>query len=67
MSKITWHIGNRRSPTEQYGFECPCCGNHSETLQVTRRVCEYLGAPNARPFIEGKQNKVISRVKHGHG
>lgn len=49
------------------GFECPCCGNHSETLQVTRRVCGYLGAPNARPFIEGKQNEVISRVKHGHG
>jgi len=49
------------------GFECPCCGNHSGTLQVTRRVCGYLGAPNARPFISGKQNEVISRVKHGHG
>lgn len=49
------------------GFECPCCGNHSETLQVTRRVCGYLGSPNSRPFIYGKQNEVISRVKHGHG
>lgn len=49
------------------GFTCPSCGNHNpETLQVTRRVCGYLGAPNARPFIEGKQKEVIGRIKH-HG
>ena len=47
------------------GFACPACGCHdSEKLQVTRRVCGYLGAPNARPFIEGKQKEVIGRVKH---
>ena len=47
------------------GFECPVCGCHDpELLQVTRRVCGYLGAPNARPFIQGKQKEVIGRVKH---
>ncbi|MGI4214913.1 anaerobic ribonucleoside-triphosphate reductase, partial [Klebsiella pneumoniae] len=47
------------------GFACPCCGCHdSDKLQVTRRVCGYLGAPNSRPFIEGKQKEVIGRVKH---
>ena len=51
-------------PTEN-GFSCPCCGNHNpETLQVTRRVCGYLGSPDTRPFIEGKQREVMSRVKH---
>jgi ribonucleoside-triphosphate reductase len=50
------------------GFTCPVCGNHdSETLQVVRRVCGYLGAPNARPFIEGKQREVMGRVKHTGG
>jgi anaerobic ribonucleoside-triphosphate reductase len=50
------------------GFTCPQCGNHdSSTLQVVRRVCGYLGAPNARPFIEGKQREMIGRVKHGGG
>lgn len=47
------------------GFQCPNCGNRDpETLSVTRRVCGYLGAPNARPYIEGKQIEVMSRVKH---
>lgn len=47
------------------GFACPVCGCHdSSKLQVTRRVCGYLGAPNARPFIEGKQKEVVGRVKH---
>lgn len=47
------------------GFTCPMCGCHDgDLLQVTRRVCGYLGAPNARPFIEGKQKEVIGRVKH---
>jgi len=50
------------------GFTCPQCGNHdSDTLQVCRRVCGYLGAPNARPFIEGKQKEVMGRVKHTGG
>ncbi|WP_157669457.1 anaerobic ribonucleoside-triphosphate reductase [Chitinibacter sp. GC72] len=47
------------------GFTCPECGNHdSATLSVTRRVCGYLGSPNARPFNTGKQKEVMRRVKH---
>lgn len=47
------------------GFTCPKCGNHdSATVSVTRRVCGYLGSPDARPFNEGKQKEVIRRVKH---
>ncbi|MDQ8021508.1 MAG: anaerobic ribonucleoside-triphosphate reductase [Moraxellaceae bacterium] len=47
------------------GFTCPECGNHdSGSLSVTRRVCGYLGSPNARPFNAGKQKEVIRRVKH---
>ncbi|WP_410499307.1 anaerobic ribonucleoside-triphosphate reductase [Chitinibacter sp. S2-10] len=47
------------------GFTCPECGNDdSATLSVTRRVCGYLGSPNARPFNAGKQKEVMRRVKH---
>ncbi|OWY40233.1 anaerobic ribonucleoside-triphosphate reductase [Xenophilus sp. AP218F] len=47
------------------GFQCPQCGNHdSASLSVTRRVCGYLGSPNARPFNAGKQKEVMRRVKH---
>ncbi|MCW8995637.1 MAG: anaerobic ribonucleoside-triphosphate reductase [Psychromonas sp.] len=47
------------------GFVCPSCGNsNSETVAVTRRVCGYLGSPDARPFNEGKQEEVKRRVKH---
>ena len=47
------------------GFTCPECGNHdSASLSVTRRVCGYLGSPNARPFNAGKQKEVMRRVKH---
>ena len=47
------------------GFTCPDCGNHdSASLSVTRRVCGYLGSPNARPFNAGKQKEVIRRIKH---
>ncbi|WP_028449986.1 anaerobic ribonucleoside-triphosphate reductase [Chitinibacter tainanensis] len=47
------------------GFVCPDCGNtDSATLSVTRRVCGYLGSPNARPFNAGKQKEVMRRVKH---
>lgn len=47
------------------GFTCPGCGNHdSSTVSVTRRVCGYLGSPDARPFNEGKQKEVQRRVKH---
>lgn len=47
------------------GFECPVCGNtDGSSLSVTRRVCGYLGSPNARPFNAGKQSEVMLRVKH---
>lgn len=47
------------------GYECPHCGNHNpKTLEVTKRVCGYLGNPSSRPFIRGKQREVMGRVKH---
>ncbi|EAR09205.1 anaerobic ribonucleoside-triphosphate reductase [Reinekea blandensis] len=47
------------------GFCCPSCGNRDEaSISVTRRVCGYLGAPNSRPFNQGKQEEVKRRVKH---
>ncbi|MBD1559054.1 anaerobic ribonucleoside-triphosphate reductase [Vibrio sp. S9_S30] len=47
------------------GFICPSCGNHDSTrVSVTRRVCGYLGSPDARPFNFGKQEEVKRRVKH---
>ncbi len=47
------------------GFKCPNCGNKdSQSMSVTRRVCGYLGSPNARPFNAGKQEEVRRRVKH---
>ena len=47
------------------GFTCPKCGNHDSTrVSVTRRVCGYLGSPDARPFNLGKQEEVKRRVKH---
>ncbi len=46
------------------GF-CPKCGNHDAArVSVTRRVCGYLGSPDARPFNAGKQEEVKRRVKH---
>ncbi len=47
------------------GFVCPNCGCHdSEKVSVIRRVCGYLGSPDARPFNKGKQEEVRRRVKH---
>lgn len=47
------------------GFHCPNCGNSdSRTMSVIRRVCGYLGSPNARGFNHGKNCEVIRRVKH---
>lgn len=47
------------------GFTCPKCGNHNpDRVSVTRRVCGYLGSPDARPFNAGKQAEVQRRVKH---
>jgi len=44
------------------GYNCAHCG--SDNMEVTMRVCGYLGAPNSRPFIDGKQAEVLNRVKH---
>lgn len=50
------------------GFSCPNCGNNdSKTINVIRRVCGYLGAPNARGFNRGKNLEVAHRVKHFSG
>lgn len=47
------------------GFTCPKCGNHEPSrVSVTRRVCGYLGSPDARPFNYGKQEEVKRRIKH---
>lgn len=47
------------------GFSCPSCDNHDSTkMSVIRRVCGYLGSPDARPFNVGKQKEVQQRVKH---
>ncbi len=47
------------------GFTCPSCNNHEPSkVSVTRRVCGYLGSPDARPFNFGKQEEVKRRVKH---
>lgn len=47
------------------GYECPKCGNtDGKTMNVIRRVCGYLGEPDSRPFIYGKQEEVQRRVKH---
>lgn len=47
------------------GFTCPKCGNHAPSrVSVTRRVCGYLGSPDARPFNHGKQEEVKRRIKH---
>lgn len=47
------------------GYECPKCGNKDgKKMNVIRRVCGYLGEPDSRPFIYGKQEEVQRRVKH---
>lgn len=50
------------SIASERGFVCPSCG--SEDIEVTRRVCGYLGSPGSRPFNSGKQKEVLGRVKH---
>lgn len=47
------------------GYHCPSCGNKDSTkMSVIRRVCGYLGNPDARGFNHGKQQEVMHRVKH---
>lgn len=47
------------------GYTCPSCGNFNpETMNIVRRLCGYLGHPNKRPVVNGKQEEINSRVKH---
>lgn len=50
------------STSSDRGFICPSCG--STNIEVTKRVCGYLGSPGSRPFNPGKQQEVMGRVKH---
>ena len=52
------------TPTE-FGFKCPQCGNHnSETCDVVKRTCGYLGNPQKRPMVHGRHKEISTRVKH---
>ncbi|MDO5457943.1 MAG: anaerobic ribonucleoside-triphosphate reductase [Atopococcus tabaci] len=47
------------------GYTCPACKNFNpENMSVVRRLCGYLGHPNKRPVVDGKQEEINSRVKH---
>ena len=47
------------------GYTCPSCGNFNpDTMNVVRRLCGYLGHPNKRPVVDGKQDEISARVKH---
>ena len=51
-------------PTEK-GYQCPECGNsNSETTDVIKRQCGYLGQPQLRPNVKGRKKEIDSRVKH---
>ncbi|MDP9801037.1 ribonucleoside-triphosphate reductase [Arcanobacterium wilhelmae] len=54
--------------TTAAGFACPDCGNtNPETCDVVRRTCGYLGNPMKRPMAAGRQEEIVSRVKHLEG
>lgn len=47
------------------GYTCPNCKNYDpETMNIVRRLCGYLGHPNKRPVVGGKQVEMNARVKH---
>lgn len=47
------------------GYTCPSCQNFDpDKMSVVRRLCGYLGHPNKRPVVNGKQEEINSRVKH---
>ena len=50
------------SVSSDQGFIRPGCG--STNIEVTKRVCGYLGSPGSRPFNPGKQAEVMGRIKH---
>ncbi|GLB46232.1 anaerobic ribonucleoside-triphosphate reductase [Philodulcilactobacillus myokoensis] len=47
------------------GFVCPQCGNHDpKYCDVVKRVCGYLGNPQARPMVHGRHLEIASRKKN---
>ncbi|GEL38892.1 anaerobic ribonucleoside triphosphate reductase [Lacticaseibacillus paracasei subsp. tolerans DSM 20258] len=47
------------------GYQCTECGNHDQaTCDVVKRLCGYLGNPNKRPMVHGRQEEIIHRKKH---
>ena len=47
------------------GYTCPNCGNNNpDRMNVVRRLCGYLGHPNKRPVVAGKQYEINARIKH---
>lgn len=47
------------------GFVCPQCGNHDPRYcDVVKRLCGYLGNPQARPMVHGRQLEIASRKKN---
>ncbi|KRO15926.1 anaerobic ribonucleoside triphosphate reductase [Lacticaseibacillus saniviri JCM 17471 = DSM 24301] len=47
------------------GYVCPDCGNHDPAqCDVVKRLCGYLGNPNQRPMVHGRQEEINHRVKH---
>lgn len=60
------HQCDSNQVTAEHGkFSCKACGNEDvASLEVTERVCGYLGSAVQRPWIHGKQREYESRVKH---
>ena len=47
------------------GYECPECGNNDpHSCDVIRRLCGYLGQPQLRPCVKGRQEEIEHRTKH---
>lgn len=47
------------------GFVCPKCGNYdSQTCDVVKRTCGYLGNPQQRPMVHGRHIEISSRAKN---
>jgi ribonucleoside-triphosphate reductase len=51
------------APTDT-GYKCPQCGNDDpDRCDTVKRVCGYLGNPQARPMIHGRHEELIHRKK----
>jgi len=47
------------------GFMCPQCQETApEKMDVVKRVCGYLGAPNVRPWARGRTLEYLARTRH---